>query len=231
MAITFYFLQISLKEPFIKSMIALFDMLLLVYAIIDISKIAALIISVQNIAAFAEISNLKLKNASFLEVLKNNGVSNGKLAKRLQMVYKFNAYYREHSAAYARSVLTNKALVSPILGVTLVANLACSVYIVSILQYRSVGGWEVTGLLGILSMQVIFTLVPVLCCIQLCKALYWIEKYVICVQLKMEQQHFYLKLKLNNFYELIHSENRFTFTVGSFGKITTKSLLEVMKKF
>lgn len=229
MAIMYYIFELYQKVSLVKTLVGLIDMLFLAYSFVQIAKIAGFVISVQNIAAFAEIRNLKLKNISFLKVLTGttDTTLNGNQRKRLQMAYKFNTYYREWNAAYGRSMLTNQALVSPILGVTLVTNLACSVYFVCILQYRDVGPWEMTALLGTLGMQVLFTLEPIICTIKLCKALYWIEKYAILMQLQMEQ-HFHLKLKLNNFYELINNNNRFTFTVGCFGKISTKSLFELL---
>ena len=234
MALTYYTFNLYQKVSLIKTLVGLADMLCIVYCFVEIAKTAGFIVSVQNIAAFAEIRNLRLKNRLFSKVLTGTAVDttlNGRQGRRrwLQMAYRFNAYYREWSAAWGRSVLTNQALVSPVLGVTLVTNLACSVYFVAMLQYRDAGPWEVTALLGVLSMQVYFTLEPIICAIQLCKALYWMEKYAISVQLQLtEERHYHLlKLKLGNFYELLNHRNRFAFTVGCFGNISTKSLFEV----
>lgn len=221
--ILYYLYKIVQFAGSVQSLIALVDMLFLCYGLFNTGKVALFFLYISNINSIGEYRRL---NFFFTTILKTMKMSQNYRYSRCSLLQRqFLFYQHEHMSTYIRSVVINRCLVSRTLLATLLANVACSVIVIFILFYRTIGPMEKIAFLGVLAMQVIFTLIAALSAIFLCKTLYKLKS---CVnQIQMSISDVIVKWKLLTFYELIESKKKFYFSVGPMGKLTQRSLLKV----
>lgn len=224
--ILFYLYKVNQYFGAVKSMVALVDMCLISYGMFNTGKVALFFLYIFNIDSIGEYRRLNYFARAVLNSLKVSSQKVQYCSSLLERQFLF--YQREHLETYQRSVVINRCLLSRILLATLVANVACSVFVIFILFYKTIGPVETISLLGVLTMQVVFSIIAVLSAISLCSTMYRLRTSVNRVQLLI--CNVTVKWKLLVFYELIESKKKFYFSVGPLGKVgTKKGLLKVFE--
>mgnify|MGYP007002784456 CR=1 FL=1 len=223
--ILFYLHKINQFFGALQSMVALVDMCLISYGLFNTGRVALFFLYIFNIDSIGEYRRLNCFAGAVLATLKMPAKAQRRRRGLLEQQFLF--YQREHLETYQRSVVINRCLLSRIFLATLVANVACSVFVISILFYRNIGPVETISLLGVLAMQVVFSVTALLSAVFLCSTMYRLRTTVNRVQLVIS--NVIVKWKLLSFYELIESKKKFYFTVGPLGKVTKNGLLKVFE--
>ncbi len=145
----------------------------------------------------------------------------------LLAVFLEDVYLSGHLRLITDLMATDRGLFSDFSLLLLATMLSQNLYTVSVLMQRTVPLKEAAQLVLIVVMPAIFTLTACLPASAIVRVIYSAQKYFYAVQPFVGFSKLYLKLKVATYYEVLTSGEKFAFSCGPVGKITSNSLFQV----
>ncbi|KAH9393956.1 hypothetical protein TYRP_021081 [Tyrophagus putrescentiae] len=150
---------------------------------------------------------------------------NSKMA-RLQLAIYLPSYIRWQLRLIYLLLSTNRDIVSPTFFLAMISMFGLNVYATTMLVLKNLPFAEKMILLVLCALQVFFVLLGMRPMIMAIQSLYSSCRYLHRAQPALEKSNAALKIKLLTMHEVLTSREKFAFTVGSMGKITTNAFFE-----
>ncbi|MDL4916168.1 MAG: hypothetical protein QRY16_21115, partial [Enterobacterales bacterium endosymbiont of Blomia tropicalis] len=163
------------------------------------------------------------------------------LKKALKMTYKgrwtqkqlsrqLDFFRFEHANGVMNAINANRYIVSPLLLTGSLSNFTFNIYLISALYFLRMAIGEQLLCFAVIVLQILFSLSALLPLISLTACIHHSALLIQDAQYCINGTNYLTKkLKLMTYFELMHTTNQITFTLGPVGKITRKSLMEVSK--
>ena len=155
---------------------------------------------------------------------------NSKMAQ-VQLAIYLPSYIRWQLRLIYLLLTTNQDIVSPTFFLAMTSMFGLNVYATTMLVLKSLPFAEKMLLLVLCALQVFFVLLAMRPMIMAIQSLYSSCRYLHRAQPALEKSNAALKIKLLTMHEVLTSREKFAFTVGSMGKITTNAFFEVILCF
>lgn len=159
------------------------------------------------------------------------------LNKYCSFVTKLNFYIKEINIGICRMSFANKYLISPFVFYSAVSHFSLNLYLITSLYFIQMSIFNRIMINSIIILQILFTLAFLQPIVALSKDFarpaLLLSRVQICLSEKRKNTARYslafvsTKMKLLSFYERIHSEDAFRFTLGVIGKISNASIFQV----
>lgn len=150
---------------------------------------------------------------------------------RMSMFSSLSVYELHYFRIMRFALLANRVLISPVMFVALLGNFLINVMLVALLFTIRLSTQELIFFNIILAFQLTIIGISCLLCTFYAKSLYGSEPLVLkalnissCTKVNASTELLRYRLKTMTFYEDLHRNNKFAFTIGSVGKINSHSV-------
>ncbi|KAH9394065.1 hypothetical protein TYRP_021193 [Tyrophagus putrescentiae] len=134
-------------------------------------------------------------------------------------------FLAEGTALLCSLIRTNADVVSPLLFATLASNIGFNIYLTALLVYGRAPPFVSSLFLGAVLCNTVLALAPL---VALFSAFHRVD-YLCRLQMNISSSSSFVpllrtKIKLMTYYEVLHTDDQFAFTVGPLGKVTTSAV-------
>lgn len=155
----------------------------------------------------------------------------------LKIVPKVYFFLEEHHKVVQLVVMLNRTMIKNLLSVLSISAVVSTIYMISSLTFLELASFIRTCYiiyLGMYAWLVVISCSPFIFTVELVHGcaprLYKLQSQILCGKLLLSSSSapvFRIKLKLLAAYELLHTHDKFYFTIGQFANINRNSLFEV----
>ncbi len=220
----FYFFNVILPiNPIWKSVLIVLDGVAVVYVVWHSAKIAFFFIHVLNLIIYVHIAQQVASNRA-LAYLLSGKVPSAHSYPQTTLSNFLQQYIHGHFRLIQDITRSNGEFISAILLLTLLTMFGINIYAISAMMLRELNFQEKMLLLVVCFLQTFFILLALKPMLDAVKTIHSPVPFLYAAQLSLSgTANVALKLKLNAYYEVLNSEQRFAFTVGPLARVTNEA--------